>query len=92
MLQLEINYLTEQTNRLNARIEMDDRIQDLRSFLGITENVDIVVDVSESVPDFTVPVNEALQLALQNSPDMELFALQKLQSESAWLPPKPRGI
>mgnify|MGYP003750493043 CR=1 FL=1 len=83
MLQLEINYLTEQTNRLNARIEMDDRIQDLRSFLGITENVDIVVDVSESVPDFTVPVNEALQLALQNSPDMELLALQKLQSESA---------
>lgn len=83
MLQLEINYLSEQTNRLNARIEMDDRIQDLRSFLGITDNVEIVVDVSESVPDFTVPVNDALQLALQNSPDIEQLALQKLQSESA---------
>ena len=81
MLQLEINYLTEQTNRLNARIEMDDRIQDLRSFLGITENVDIVVDVSESVPDFTVPVNEALQLALQNSPIWSCCPA-KLQSEA----------
>lgn len=83
MLQLEINYLSEQTNRLNARIEMDDRIQDLRSFLGITDNVEIVVEVSEAVPHFTVPVDDALQLARQNSPDMELLALQKLQSESA---------
>ena len=83
MLQLEINYLSEQTNRLNAHIEMDDRIQDLRSFLGITDNVEIVVQVSEAVPEFMVPVNEALELARQNSPDMELLALQKLQSESA---------
>lgn len=83
MLQLEINYLSEQTNRLNARIEMDDRIQDLRSFLGITDKVEVVVKVSESVPNFNVPVNDALQLARQNSPDMEQLMLQKLQSESA---------
>ncbi len=83
MLQLEINYLSEQTNRLNARIEMDDRIQNLRSFLGITENVEIVAEVSKAVPKFIVPVDDALQLARQNSPDMELLALQKLQSESA---------
>jgi len=83
MLQLEINYLSEQTNRLNARIEMDDRIQDLRSFLGITDNVEIVVEVGEAVPIFTVSVDNALHLARQNSPDMELLALQKLQSESS---------
>ncbi len=83
MLQLEINYLSEQTNRLNARIEMDDRILNLRSFLGITSNVEIVAEVSPEVPEFAVPVDEALLLAHQNSPDMELFHLQKLQSESA---------
>ncbi len=82
MLQLEINYLTEQTNRLNARIEMDDRILSLRSFLGITSNVEIVAVVSPEVPDFIVPLGEALQMARDNSPDMELFHLQKLQSES----------
>ena len=37
MLQLEINFLTEQTNMMNARIEMDNMILDLRSFLGITD-------------------------------------------------------
>src|SRR5690554_4786792 len=83
MLQLEINFLTEQTNRLNARIEMDDRILNLRSFLGITSNVEIVAVIRPEVPEFAVPVDKALQLAHQNSPDMELFQLQKLQSESA---------
>ena len=83
MLQLEINYLSEQTNRLNARIEMDDRILDLRSFLGITDNVEIVAEINPDVPLFVVPLEEALHLAHQNSPDMELFYLQELQSESA---------
>lgn len=83
MLQLEINYLSGQTNRLNARIEMDDCILDLRSFLGINENVEIEVVVSNDVPDFNVPLEEALLLAHQNSPDTELFYMQQLQSESA---------
>lgn len=82
MLQLEINYLSEQTNRLNARIDLDDRIQDLRSFLGITENVEIEVELDDIVPKFVVSVNDALQLARQNNSDIENFALRMLQSES----------
>ena len=34
MLQLELNKLTEQTNCLNAQIEVDDYIQSLRSYLA----------------------------------------------------------
>lgn len=82
MLQLEINYLSEQTNRLNARIEMDDRIQDLRSFLGITDNIEIEVELDDIVPKFVVSVDDALQLARQNNSDIENYALQLLQSES----------
>ncbi|MCE1155545.1 MAG: TolC family protein [Bacteroidales bacterium] len=82
MLQLEINHLTEQSNRLNARIDVDDRVQDLRSFLGIRDKVEIVVLIDKSVPDFSVSPDEVLQLARQNSPDIETFRLQLLQSES----------
>ncbi len=82
MLQLEINHLTEQSNRLNARIEVDDRIQDLRSFLGIHDNVELTVIISKDVPEFSVPVADALSFAHQNSPDIETFYLQQLQSES----------
>ena len=83
MLQLEINHLTEQSNRLNAGIEVDNAIQELRSFLGIRESVEIVAVVSSDLPMFKVPVADALHCAWQNSPDIEWHALQQLQSESS---------
>jgi outer membrane protein TolC len=83
MLQLEINYLSEQTNMMNARIEMDDMILDLRSFLGITDNIEIEVQVSDNVPNFMVPVEEAVYYAHENSPDIEYYTLRELESESA---------
>ena len=83
MLQLEINFLSEQTNKLNARIEMDDRMQDLRSFLSIKEDREIQVVLNNQLPTFTVPVAEALMLAQNNSPDVAYLHLQKLESESA---------
>ena len=43
MLQLELNRLTEETNRMNARIEMDNCMQELRSYLGIQEEREIRV-------------------------------------------------
>lgn len=81
MLQLELNMLTEQTNRLNARIEVDDCIQLLRSYLGISENMEIEVIPEDVVPHFTVDVNEALQLAFQNNPDISNFEYKRLESE-----------
>lgn len=83
MLQLELNKLTEQTNRLNARIEVDDCIQSLRSFLGITENIEIIVEPENEIPHFTVSVDEALALAFENNPDISSFERRRLESESS---------
>ncbi|MDH6303500.1 outer membrane protein TolC [Parabacteroides sp. PF5-5] len=83
MLQLEINLLTEQTNMMNARIEMDDYIQELRSYLGINENVYLFVDVEEAVPAFSVPIDRALVSAYENNPQLETLQRRKLESESA---------
>lgn len=82
MLQLELNKLTEQTNRLNAQIDVDNSIQSLRSYLGISENMEIKVIPEDSVPHLTVNVNDALQLAFQNNPDISSFERRRLQSES----------
>ncbi len=62
MLQLELNRLTEETNRMNARIEMDNCMQELRSYLGIHEDRD---SCSCQSPKFRISVNlnEALVLA-----------------------------
>lgn len=83
MLQLEINHLSEQTNKLNARNEMDDCILSLRSFLGISKNIEIEVVLHDSIPFFQVLVDEALQLARTNNPDVESFVLRRLESQQA---------
>ena len=54
MLQLELNKLTEETNRMNARIEMDNCMQELRSYLGIQSDEELKVKINDHVPDFSV--------------------------------------
>lgn len=83
MLQLELNKLTEETNRMNARIEMENSMQELRSYLGIQEDVDLRADASQEVPDLHIDLNTALLLANENSPEIQNMLRRKLESESA---------
>lgn len=83
MLQLELNRLTEETNSMNARIEVDNCMQALRSYLGIQEDAELRVTVSDRVPDFQVALHEALLLANENSPEIQNMKRRKLESESS---------
>lgn len=83
ILQLELNKLTEETNQMNARIEVENAMQSLRSYLGIQEDIEMQVRVDEKVPEFTIALNEALQMANNNSPDIQNMIRRKLESESA---------
>lgn len=82
MLQLELNKLTEETNQINARIEMDNCMQELRSYLSIQTDEELKVIVSDHIPDFSVELHRALSLANENSPDIQNMIRRKLESES----------
>ncbi len=82
MLQLELNKLTEETNRMNARIEMDNCMQALRSYLGMLDDGEIKVIIHEQLPNFQIDIDEALQQAALNSPDIQYMQRRKLESES----------
>jgi hypothetical protein len=82
MLQLEINRLTEEINMLNAQIDVDDCMLDFRAYLGISETIDLLAEVDEEVPLFSVDITLALQLAFNNSPEMLGMNRRKLESES----------
>ena len=82
MLQLEINKLTEETNMMNARIEVEDRMQILRSYLGIQQEVTLRVVSESEVPHFEIPLGEALEMAFENSPEPDMYERMKLQSRS----------
>ncbi|MBE6286711.1 MAG: TolC family protein [Mediterranea massiliensis] len=83
MLQLELNKLTEETNCMNARIEVENAMQELRSYLGIQQDIEVRVNVSGEVPDLHVDLTEALMLAHENSPEILNMQRRKLESESA---------
>jgi outer membrane protein TolC len=82
MLQLEINRLNEETNMLNAQIEVDDYMQELRYYLGLTDKQQIETLIDNEVPSFVVNLAEAIQLAFENSPDVIYLQRQKIESES----------
>lgn len=83
MLQLELNKLTEETNRMNARIEMENCMQELRSYLGIQEDITLTAEISRHVPDVQVDLHSALLLANENSPEIQALVRRKLESESS---------
>ena len=81
-LQLEVNKLNEETNLMQARIEVEDAMLTFRSFLGIREDVTIEVAPSDSLPSFEIPLDEALRQAYANSPDMDMYQRLRLESRS----------
>ena len=83
MLQLEINKLTEETNMMNARIEVENCMQELRSYLGIQEDLLMKVRVDNRVPDLHIDLDAALMLANENSPEIQNMLRRKVESESA---------
>lgn len=83
MLQLEINMLNEETNMMNAQIEEENYMQELRSYLGIKETININTIVDEKVPTIVIAPDLALQLALENSPDIINMERRKRESESS---------
>ena len=83
MLQLEVNKLSEETNRLNAEAEVENAMQSLRSYLRVGENVVLSVVPDTIIPHQTVDAEEALALALKNNPDPEQLRLNVIESQSA---------
>lgn len=82
MLQLEINRLNEETNVMDAEITLKEVMQSVRSFLGLEQDTDIRLTMPDSVPQFQVPLQQAIQLALENSPDPDYYQRMKKESES----------
>jgi outer membrane protein TolC len=82
MLQLEINRLTEESNMLNAQIEVDDYMEELRSYLGITEAKIIETVTNHTISDLRIDVQQALGKALENSPDIVGMERRKRESDS----------
>ena len=83
MLQLEINKLNEESNVMDAQISLQEQLQSVRSFLGLEQSTDIRLIIPDSVPQFSVPLDEAISLATENSPDPDYYKRIVTESKSS---------
>lgn len=82
LLQLELNKLNSETSIMSSQMSFDDAVDQLRNYLNLTSDTRIKVVTTDSIPHFTVPLDQAMELARQNSPDIESLELSRLNSES----------
>ena len=82
LLQLELNKLSEEANVLAAQTALNEAEDLLRTYLNMpNDDTSLSVRIDTVVPQFTVPLDEAMELARQNSPDIDRWERQRLQSE-----------
>lgn len=82
MLQLEINRLTEESNMYNAQLEVDNNMEVLRTYMGITKEIILKTEIIQDIPIQDINLNDALLKAVENSPDIINMELRKQRSNS----------
>lgn len=82
LLQMQLSYLNAETASKEADMNLRDREIRLRSFLGFNDNVRLELILPEEVPQLQVDVNEVLELAHKNNPEMLTQQLTLLTAQS----------
>jgi len=80
LLQMELSFLNAGTALNESEINLRDMELRLRSFLGYNENIRIELDIPDKIPAFEVSMDDALELATANNP--EIVSLQRMLIEA----------
>jgi len=83
LLQMQLSWLNSETSRKEADMNLRDREIRLRSFLGFNENVRLELILPTEVPSLQVDVQEVLDLAHANNPEMLTQQLALLNAQSS---------
>jgi outer membrane protein len=83
LLQMQLSYLNSETARKQADMNLRDREIRLRSFLGYNENVRIELIIPSNIPDLQVNMQEVLDLAMKNNPDLITQQINVLNAQSS---------
>lgn len=81
LLQTELDLLTAQSDAQQARLDVQTRALDLRSFIGLTDDVEIELIPPAEIPILALDADLALQYAQENRADYVAFERQRLEAE-----------
>jgi outer membrane protein len=83
LLQMQLSYLNAVTASKQADMNLRDREIRLRSFLGYNEGVNIELIIPERIPDLQVDMQDVLDLAMANNPEILNEQLNVLNAQSS---------
>jgi outer membrane protein len=83
LLQMQLSYLNAETASKESDMNLRDREIRLRSFLGYNENIRLELIIPEFVPGLQVTMQEVLDLAMDNNPEIMTQQLTILNAQSS---------
>jgi len=81
LLQMEVNFITSADQVVKSRLDLEVKKSNLRSFLGYNDNIALELVPTMEVPALEVNVDQAMELARANNPQMLSMERQLLQAE-----------
>jgi outer membrane protein TolC len=81
LLQMELTYLNAGANMNESQIDLEMRKYQLNSFLGFSQDTQIELIIPHEVPRLEIDPLKALNLALENNPDILAFERQLFEAE-----------
>jgi outer membrane protein TolC len=82
LLQMQLSYLNAETASKQADMNLRDRQIRLRSFLGYNETVSLELVIPSEIPNLQVDMQEVLDLAMKNNPEIFTQQLNLLNAQS----------
>lgn len=93
LLRMYLKLMQAERTLNRARVDIETRQYQLRSFLGFKDNVDITLEVNTKIPSLVVPYEQALEYALSRNPDIISYNRQILEAErSVALAKSQKGV
>lgn len=81
LMQMELSLLNAGSSVNSSKVDLEIKKFRLRSFLGFNEKVDLKLIIPKNIPVLTVDVNQALEIAQSNNPDVIAFERQIIEGK-----------
>ena len=81
LLQMELSLLNGGSSLNSAIVDLEVKKFQMRSFLGFNEKVDLKLVIPKEIPELTVDVAQAMEIARTNNPNIIAFECQLIEAE-----------
>jgi len=81
LLQMQLSYLTANTELNSAKIDLNVKKFQLNSFLGLPQEVNIELIIPSKIPTVEIPLAKALEQAKKNNPEVLGFKRQLYEAD-----------